>query len=82
MAGLAWAKLRVADAIASAALRAEAKESLACMYLAVAVLVGLEAHALFGWWWADPVAALAMVPWLLSEGREALEEASEGSAEG
>lgn len=70
---LAWGKLRAADRIGSRALRAEAKESLACMYLSLAVLMGLGAHALFGWWWADPLAALAMVPWLVSEGREALE---------
>jgi len=69
---LARAKLRVAEIMGSRALRAEAKESLACMYLAAALLFGLAAHAAFGWWWADPAAALLMVPWLLQEGREAL----------
>jgi len=69
---LARAKLRAAGIMGSPALRAEAKESLACMFLAAALLFGLAAHAAFGWWWADPAAALLMVPWLLQEGREAL----------
>lgn len=70
---LAMGKLRMAAALASRALRAEAKETLACAYLSACLLVGLGANAAFGWWWADPVAALAMVPWLVHEGREALE---------
>ncbi|MBN1461556.1 MAG: cation transporter [Armatimonadetes bacterium] len=71
---VAWGKLRAARAIPSAALAAEAKETLACSYLSFALLLGLAANALAGWWWADPVAALLMVPWLLHEGREAFEE--------
>ena len=66
------AKLRAAREIGSAALRAEAKETLACSYLSFTLLVGLGANALFGWWWADPSAALLMVPWLIKEGREGL----------
>ena len=69
---VAWGKLHAADAIGSAALRAEAKETLACCYLSFALLVGLGAHATLGWWWADPIAALLMVPWLIKEGREGL----------
>lgn len=69
---LARAKLHAAGIMGSRALRAEAKESLACMFLAAALLFGLAAHAALGWWWADPAAALLMVPWLLREGREAL----------
>jgi divalent metal cation (Fe/Co/Zn/Cd) transporter len=65
-------KLRAAREIGSAALRAEAKETLACSYLSFTLLVGLGANALFGWWWADPTAALLMVPWLIREGREGL----------
>ncbi len=65
-------KLRAAREIGSAALRAEAKETLACSYLSFALLVGLVANAAAGWWWADPVAALVMVPWLVKEGREGL----------
>jgi divalent metal cation (Fe/Co/Zn/Cd) transporter len=66
-------KLRVADAIGSASLRAEAKETIACSYLSFCLLAGLAANALAGWWWADPVAALLMVPWLIREGKEGWE---------
>ena len=69
---VAWGKLRAAREIASAALRAEAKETLACSYLSFTLLLGLTANAIAGWWWADPIAALLMVPWLVKEGREAL----------
>lgn len=67
---LAFAKARTAAGLGSGALRAEAKETLACAYLSLALLVGLALNAGFGWWWADPVAALAMVPWLVREGVE------------
>ena len=70
---VAWGKLRAAREIGSGALRAEAKETLACTYLSFTLLLGLGANALWGIWWADPVAALAMVPWLVREGREGLE---------
>lgn len=69
---LAWGKMRVARQLGSAALLAEAKETLACSYLSVVLLVGLAANAAAGWWWADPAAALLMVPWLIKEGREGL----------
>ncbi|MAG30227.1 MAG: hypothetical protein CL908_04940 [Deltaproteobacteria bacterium] len=69
---VAWGKLRAAREIGSAALRAEAKETLACSYLSLVLLLGLVANAAAGWWWADPVAALAMVPWLLKEGLEGI----------
>lgn len=72
---LALGKLRAAARIGSGALRAEAKETLACAYLSFTLLAGLGLNALLGWWWADPVAALLMVPWLVREGREQLEEA-------
>lgn len=74
MPAIAWAKLRAAAALGSRALRAEALETLACAWLSVALLLGLAAHAALGWWWADPAAALVMVPWLLREGREAWED--------
>jgi divalent metal cation (Fe/Co/Zn/Cd) transporter len=67
---VAWGKLRTANAIGSAALRAEAKETLACSYLSLTLLLGLVANAIAGWWWADPVAAFCMVPWLVKEGME------------
>jgi divalent metal cation (Fe/Co/Zn/Cd) transporter len=69
---IAWGKLRAADRIGSAALRAEAKETLACSYLSFTLLLGLTANAVAGWWWADPLAALLMVPWLLKEGWEGI----------
>jgi divalent metal cation (Fe/Co/Zn/Cd) transporter len=69
---VSWGKLRAAREIGSAALRAEAKETLACSYLSFALLLGLVANAAAGWWLADPVAALATVPWLLREGREGI----------
>ena len=72
MPGLSALKLRTAARIGSRALRAEAKETLACAYLSAALLLGLVANAAAGWWWADPVAALMMVPWLVKEGIEGL----------
>ena len=70
---VAWGKMRAAREIGSRALRAEAKETLACSYLSLTLLLGLAANALWQWWWADPIAAVAMVPWLLHEGREGFE---------
>jgi divalent metal cation (Fe/Co/Zn/Cd) transporter len=72
MPPLAWGKLRAAQRVGSAALRAEAKETLACCYLSLTLLLGLAANAAAGWWWADPLAALLMLPWLLHEGAEGL----------
>lgn len=65
---LTVAKLRVANGLGSAALRAEAKQTLACSLLSVPLLIGLVANATVGWWWADPAAALCMAPWLVLEG--------------
>jgi divalent metal cation (Fe/Co/Zn/Cd) transporter len=67
---ISWGKLRAATVIGSAALRAEAKETLACSYLSFTLFLGLGANAVAGWWWADPVAALLMIPWLVKEGIE------------
>ncbi len=75
---VAWGKLRVAGRLGSRALAAEAKETLACSYLSFTLLLGLAANALAGWWWADPVAALAMVPWLVREGIEGLRAEEDG----
>ena len=69
---LVRAKRRVADAISSRALHAEATQTQLCMYLSAILLVGLGLNAAFGWWWADPIAALVMVPIIANEGREAL----------
>ena len=46
---------------------------LSCSLLSAELLVGLSLNASFGWWWADPVAGLVMIPWLLMEAHEALE---------
>lgn len=69
---LARAKRRVAQALTSQAIRAEARQTDICMYLSAILLGGLGLNAWFGWWWADPIAALAMVPFIAWEGREAL----------
>ncbi len=69
---VSWGKLRAAREIGSEALRAEAKETLACSYLSFALLLGLSTNAAVGWWWANPIAALLMVPWLVREGLEGL----------
>jgi divalent metal cation (Fe/Co/Zn/Cd) transporter len=71
---ISWGKLRAADKLRSPALRAEAKETLACSYLSLTLLVGLLANAVAGWWWADPAAAGLMIPWLTKEGMEGLRE--------
>ena len=69
---LARAKRRVAAQLESRALTAEAKQTELCTYLSAILLVGLGLNALLGWWWADPVAGLAMVPIIGWEGLEAV----------
>jgi len=69
---LARAKRRVARDIRSAAMSADARQTELCMYLSAILLGGLALNALFGWWWADPVAALLMVPIIGVEGYKAL----------
>jgi divalent metal cation (Fe/Co/Zn/Cd) transporter len=68
---IAREKRRVAARIGSAALRADARQTEFCAYLSAILLGGLALNALFGWWWADPVAALAMIPLILKEGLDA-----------
>jgi divalent metal cation (Fe/Co/Zn/Cd) transporter len=68
MPALAWAKRRVAITMQSSALEAEARQTSLCAYLSVIALAGVGLNALLGWWWADPVAALAMVPIIVREG--------------
>ena len=70
-------KKRIGIKIGSKALQADALETLVCAYLSLILLVGLGLNALFGWWWADPIAALVMLPLLLKEGREAVKEGLE-----
>ncbi len=70
---LARAKLRTARALDSRALRADAHETIVCAWLSLTTLCGLALNAAFGWWWADPLAALAMVPLVVREGLEAVQ---------
>ncbi len=67
---LARAKKSVARAMESRALESDAKQTSLCAYLSVIALAGVGLNTLFGWWWADPLAALAMVPIITSEGIE------------
>lgn len=69
---LASAKRKVARRIGSAALEADATQTDLCMYLSAILLVGLGLNAWLGWWWADPLAALVMVPIITKEGWEAV----------
>lgn len=69
---LARAKRRVAATITSRALQADARQTDICAYLSAILLAGLALNATLGWWWADPVAALAMAPIITKEGLEAL----------
>jgi len=67
---LARAKRRVGRKLGSSAAVKEASQTSLCAYLSVALLIGLGANALFGWWWADPFAALVIAAVALKEGRE------------
>jgi len=69
---LVRAKREVARGIKSSALMADSKQTELCTYLSAILLGGLLLNALLGWWWADPVAALVMVPIIAREGVEAL----------
>jgi divalent metal cation (Fe/Co/Zn/Cd) transporter len=69
---LARGKRKVSAALSSAAMAADARQTDFCTYLSAILLAGLLLNALFGLWWADPVAALGMVPLIAYEGVEAL----------
>jgi divalent metal cation (Fe/Co/Zn/Cd) transporter len=69
---LARAKRRVAASLNSRAMQADSRQTDICAYLSAILLGGLLLNALFGWWWADPVAALVMIPIITKEGIEAL----------
>jgi divalent metal cation (Fe/Co/Zn/Cd) transporter len=69
---LVRAKRKVARGINSGAMMADAKQTEVCTYLSAILLGGLLLNALLSWWWADPVAALVMVPIIAKEGVEAL----------
>lgn len=65
---LSKAKRQVGQQLASAAMHADARQTEFCTYLSVILLGGLLLNISFGWWWADPVAALVMVPIIAKEG--------------
>ncbi|HSB54350.1 MAG TPA: cation transporter [Gemmatimonadales bacterium] len=72
MPWLARRKRAVAATLQSGALTAEARQTEICVYLSLILLIGLGVNLAVGWWWADPVAALAMVPLIMWEGIEGL----------
>jgi divalent metal cation (Fe/Co/Zn/Cd) transporter len=69
---LAWLKLRTARELGSRAIRADAFESITCAGLSATTLAGLATNFAFGWTWADPLAALMLVPMIAREGFEAV----------
>lgn len=80
MPALAIAKQRTGRDMGSRALLADSKETWVCSYLSLALLIGVGLYALAGWWWADPIAALAMLPVILWQGWETLTESRERNA--
>ena len=77
MPALAYGKQRTGREMGSEALKADAVETWVCSYLSLALLAGVGLNAAFGWWWADPVGALAMLPVIVWQGWETLGEARE-----
>lgn len=69
---LARAKRKIAKALGSNALHADSRQTDLCAYLSAILLAGLVLNATVGWWWADPVAGLVMVPIIAREGVQAL----------
>jgi len=79
MLWLARAKRRTGEALGSRAMLADAQQTYACWYLSVVALAGLALNAAFGFWWADPLAALGIAVLLVREGLEALRGEEEGA---
>ena len=71
MPPLAVAKRRVGDRLGSSATTSESRQTMLCAYMSAALLAGLAANAIAGWWWADPVAALVIAGIAVREGRDA-----------
>jgi divalent metal cation (Fe/Co/Zn/Cd) transporter len=69
---LSRAKKRVGAELGSRAMEADAKQTDFCVYLSLILLLGLILNATLGWWWADPISALIMVPIIAKEGIESL----------
>jgi cation diffusion facilitator family transporter len=78
---LAYGKQRTGREMGSNALQADAVETWVCSYLSLALLAAVGLNAAFGWWWADSVGALAMLPVILWQGWETLGEAREEGKE-
>lgn len=74
---LSWQKHKTGKQINSRALVADSKQTLACAFLSVALLLGLGANYLFGFWQADPIVGLIITAFLFREGRESWQEAGE-----
>jgi divalent metal cation (Fe/Co/Zn/Cd) transporter len=72
---LAWRKRRVNATLGSPALRADIAETLTCAYMAAATLAGTALNLIVGWWWAEYVAALVLLVFIVIETREAVEAA-------
>ena len=72
---LAWGKYRYGKKLDSPSLKYDAKDTMICQYQTVVVLAGLILTETMGWWWADPVAALLIVPYVAWEGFEATRDA-------
>lgn len=70
---LARAKRNVANRLNSSAMMADSRQTDICAYLSAILLGGLLLNAVFGWWWADPIAALVMLPIIAKEGIEAMQ---------
>jgi divalent metal cation (Fe/Co/Zn/Cd) transporter len=71
MPPLALAKARLGERLGSSATKSEGRQNMVCAYLSGALLVGLGANAIAGWWWADPVTALVIAAVAVREGRHA-----------
>jgi divalent metal cation (Fe/Co/Zn/Cd) transporter len=78
---LTWQKYRTGKLIGSRALIADSKETLACAFLSLALLLGLGANYLFGFWRADPIVGMIIVAFLFREGWESWKEAGEENHE-
>jgi divalent metal cation (Fe/Co/Zn/Cd) transporter len=74
-------KYSIAKEIESNALVADSKETLACSFLSVALLLGLGSHYFIGFWQADPIVGLIIVLYLLREGREGWHKSNEEKGE-
>jgi hypothetical protein len=68
---LSAAQRRTGRELSSRSAVADSKQTLLCTYLSAVLLVGLAVNSLFGWWWADPIAALVIAAVAVKEGREA-----------